>query len=80
MPARQWLSIEKALQIKPDFAEVHYNLGVALARQGRADEAIAHYEKALASQPDYPEAHNNLVPPGWPRPDRRGDRAIMRRR
>ena len=31
----------KALQIKPDNAEAHNNLGFALAGRGRIDEAIA---------------------------------------
>ena len=38
-----------------------YNaLGNALAKDGRIDEAIAHYEKALQVKPAYAEAHNNL--------------------
>ncbi len=51
---------QKALEIKPDYAEAHNNLGVALAGRGRIDEAIAHYRKALEIKPDYAEAHNNL--------------------
>ncbi len=36
------------------------NLGVALDKLGRADEAIAHYGRAVAIRPDYAEAHYNL--------------------
>jgi tetratricopeptide (TPR) repeat protein len=51
---------QKALQIKPDNAEVCYNLGNALLKKGNVDEAIAHYQTALQIKPDYVEAHNNL--------------------
>ena len=39
------------MDIMPDFAEAHYNLGIALARSGRGDLAIAHYQKALELKP-----------------------------
>ena len=51
---------QKALQIKPDYAEAHNNLGNALLQKGNVDEAITHYQKALQINPDYAEAHNNL--------------------
>ena len=51
----------KALEIKPDDAEAHYNLGNALAGRGQVDEAIAHYQTALELKPDYADAHNNLA-------------------
>jgi tetratricopeptide (TPR) repeat protein len=35
-------------------------LGFALDKQGRVDDAVAHYERALAINPDHAEAHNNL--------------------
>ena len=38
----------------------HNNLGAALNRQGRTDEAIAQYRQALEIRPDHVEAHNNL--------------------
>ena len=31
----------RALELKPDVAETHSNLGVALKEQGKLDEAIA---------------------------------------
>ena len=50
----------KALLIKPDYAEVHNNMGNALRAQGKPDEAIAAYNKALLIKPDSAEAHRNL--------------------
>jgi tetratricopeptide (TPR) repeat protein len=41
-----------------DFA--HFSLGTALAEEGRADEAITHYQMALQLNPNYAEAHYNL--------------------
>lgn len=38
----------------------HNNLGVALAAQGKAAEAIPHYREALRLRPVYAEAHSNL--------------------
>ena len=45
---------------RPNNARGHYNLGVALATQGKLDEAIAHYSEALRIRPNSPRAHNNL--------------------
>ena len=38
----------------------HDNLGIVLYRQGRIDEAIAHYRRALEIRPDFAETHNDL--------------------
>ena len=38
----------------------HYNLGLALKKQGRTEEAIEHYLQALRIKPDFEDAHNNL--------------------
>ena len=51
---------EKALAIKPDFAEAHNNLGVTIQDLGQLNTAVRCFEKALALKPDYAEAHNNL--------------------
>ena len=53
-------SYEKALTIKPDYAEVHYNLGVTLQELGQLNAAVKSYEQALAIKPDYAIACNNL--------------------
>jgi Flp pilus assembly protein TadD len=51
---------EKSLELKPDDAEAHNNLGVCLSREGRMDDAVSQFEKALGIKPDYPQAHNDL--------------------
>jgi tetratricopeptide (TPR) repeat protein len=51
---------DRALALKPDFAEAHNNLGNALKKQGKLDEAVAKYQQALAINPNYVEAYNNL--------------------
>jgi len=52
---------QKALQVKPDNAEAHINLGNALYQNGRREEAIVHFQKALEITPGYAEAMNNLA-------------------
>ncbi|MGB5746979.1 MAG: tetratricopeptide repeat protein [Desulfobacterales bacterium] len=44
----------------PHKARPHNNLGNALKRQGKIEEAIAHFNKALQINPGYAKAHNNL--------------------
>ena len=44
----------------PRNPRAHHNLGLALSRIGKIQEAIGHYEQALRIQPDSPEAHCNL--------------------
>jgi tetratricopeptide (TPR) repeat protein len=51
---------QKALELAPNEAIAHNNLGYSLVQAGRVKEAIPQYEKALELSPDYAEAHNNL--------------------
>jgi tetratricopeptide (TPR) repeat protein len=51
---------EKAITLKPDYAEAYYNLGVTLRELEQIDAALKSYEKALAIKHEYPGAHNNL--------------------
>ena len=53
------------LQLKPDFAEAHNNLGIAFWNQGMRDEAVVCYRRALQLKPNYAEAHNNLGVAIW---------------
>ena len=52
--------VQETIRIKPDYAEAHNNLGIALGRKGQTDEAISEYQEALRIKPDYPDAHNGL--------------------
>jgi serine/threonine-protein kinase len=49
-----------AVALRPDSPGAVSNLGVALADNGRVDEAIACYQKAIALDPKYATPHNNL--------------------
>jgi tetratricopeptide (TPR) repeat protein len=64
MPGRQpdaIAELKAALQIDPNFAEAHNNLGRALSQtSGRMPEAIAEYQAALQIKPDYAQARANL--------------------
>ena len=52
---------EKALSIKPDYAEAHYNLGFSHHRLGQLDAAVRSYKKVVAIKPDYAKEHNNKI-------------------
>ena len=49
------------MQLKPNYTEVHYNLGILLQQTGRSQEAIAHYREALRLQPGLWPVWNNLA-------------------
>jgi TolA-binding protein len=51
---------EMALDVRPDFGRARNNLGVALRRRGRVEEAIAQYKAALEADPKFAEARSNL--------------------
>ena len=48
------------LQVKPGYAIAHLNLGVILAREGKLNQAMEHYEKALFYNPYSVKANYNL--------------------
>jgi len=54
-------SYKQALKIKPDYVEVHNNLGTALFDLGQLDAALASFRRVLKIRPDYAEAHHNLA-------------------
>ena len=37
----------RALDVSPDYADAHFNLAGALARAGRGDEAVRHWQRYL---------------------------------
>ncbi len=51
----------RALQFKPDYSDVHNNLGSLLRNTGRLEQAVRHLEQALAAEPGFPEARYNLA-------------------
>lgn len=50
----------RAAELKPDFAEVHYNLGILLKELKRPDESEAAYREALLFRPGFADAFYNL--------------------
>ncbi len=55
-------AFKRAVQIQPNFAEAHYNLGLALVANSPNGpiwtEALIQFRAALASRPDYSQAAN----------------------
>ena len=51
----------KALTIKPEYAEAYNNMGFALQDQGKLEEALKAYKKSLGIKPEYADAARNLV-------------------
>jgi tetratricopeptide (TPR) repeat protein len=56
--AIHWL--ERSLALRPDYAEAHNNLGLALTQAGRPGEAMPHLAAAARLKPGMAEPHNNL--------------------
>ncbi|MGD8995253.1 MAG: tetratricopeptide repeat protein [Syntrophobacterales bacterium] len=52
---------QHTLQVTTNNHFAHNNLGVALAQDGRLNEAISHYSEALRLKPGAFEVHNNLA-------------------
>jgi tetratricopeptide (TPR) repeat protein len=50
----------EALELNPNNAEVHSALGVALARQGKVNEAVIHFLEAVRLNPRDIDAHYSL--------------------
>jgi tetratricopeptide (TPR) repeat protein len=51
---------ERALELKPDFAEAHNNLGLVFLQRREVDDAIFQFQTALEIKPAYVQAHSNL--------------------
>ena len=52
---------EKAIEINPNYAIAHYNLGLIFTHQKEIEKAKNCYEKAIKMNPNYIEAYNNLT-------------------
>lgn len=52
--------IERALAKKPDDAQAHSNLGIALKDLGRPQEAARHFHESLQLESNNPRVYNNL--------------------
>jgi tetratricopeptide (TPR) repeat protein len=65
MQLRYWKNsltlFQHTIDVTIDNYFAHNNLGVALARQGRLEEAIHHHSESLRIRPDQAEVHNNLA-------------------
>jgi tetratricopeptide (TPR) repeat protein len=60
----EWLSYSTVtLGLRPNLAEVQFNLANALQRSKRYEEAVSHYRRAVALRPDLAPAFVNLGRP-----------------
>jgi tetratricopeptide (TPR) repeat protein len=50
----------RAIELKPDYKEAFANLGLALAKSGRFDEAKSVYQEVLKIDPEFEEALEGL--------------------
>lgn len=50
----------RLLAVRPDHAELHNNLGVALRLAGKLEASVSHHRLALAADPQNPALHANL--------------------
>jgi Flp pilus assembly protein TadD len=48
------------LEIQPDFAEAHFNLGLSFSQDGQVEAAITQYQKVIVLQPQFFQAYNEL--------------------
>ncbi len=53
-------AFERALEMKPDYADASNSLGALLAQSGDVPGAIERFRAALQSRPEFPDALNNL--------------------
>ena len=53
-------ALRRALDILPESAEGHNDLGIVLRRAGKLAQATTAYRSALAVDPTYAQAHANL--------------------
>jgi tetratricopeptide (TPR) repeat protein len=51
----------EALKIRPEYAQAHYNLAIALIAQDKSEEALAHLTTALTLEPSLVKEHPEIV-------------------
>ncbi len=49
------------MRLQPGIAEVHNNLGHALRKLGRFEDAVAQYQEALRLKPNFAKANHDLA-------------------
>ncbi|MGK7920241.1 MAG: tetratricopeptide repeat protein, partial [Trichodesmium sp.] len=52
--------LHQVITLHPNSSQAYSNLGKILKKEGRLEEAIAHYEKAISLQPDDSSNYSNL--------------------
>ncbi len=52
--------LERAAQLAPNVADVHYNYGIALAKMGQTEEAVKQYQDATRLNPEMPYGWINM--------------------
>ena len=57
--AEALVDLNKAIQLKPDYAEAYHNRGVMKIRFNQPNEALVDLNKAIQLKPDYAEAYNS---------------------
>jgi Tfp pilus assembly protein PilF len=60
-PAEAVPLLEKAISASPNYAPLHFQLGVALNSSGNKDLALDAFDAAIKNQPDYFEAHSAMA-------------------
>ena len=51
---------KKVLDLNPNSAEAHFNLGIAYGEKKMIDKQVSEYRKAIAINPKYAKAYKNL--------------------
>ena len=54
------INYKKAIELKPNSSDAHYNLGISLKKLGKLQEAKSSYSKAIELNPNLAIAHSNL--------------------
>ena len=54
------IAFKRAVELKPDWAAAHNNLGFAYGSLGKWKDAIDEHKEAIRLKPDYAGAHFNL--------------------